>query len=65
VAASEPVEQDPTPTAAHGIGPDPTYVVADVASFPTVAALLAARPEARLAIEPDRRALGLSPVDAP
>ena len=43
----------------------PVHVIGDVASFPLVASLLDIAPEARLAVEPDRRLLGLTPVDAP
>lgn len=40
------------------------HVVADVASFPVVAGLLDVCPDVSLAVEPDRRSLGLTPVDA-
>ena len=43
----------------------PVHVIGDVASFPLVASLLDVDPEVRLAVEPDRRLLGLTPVDAP
>lgn len=43
----------------------PVHVVADVASFPVVASLLDVEPAVRLATEPDRRLLGLTPVDVP
>jgi glycogen(starch) synthase len=41
------------------------HVVSDVASFPLVASFLDLRPDIRLALEVDRRRLGLTPVDAP
>lgn len=54
---ADPVEGAPQ-------GP-PIHLVADVASFPLVSSLLDVQPDARLAVEPDRRLLGLTPVDVP
>lgn len=60
--ASAPTAPSAAPAVAR---PSATHVVCDVASFPTALQLLAARPDLRLAIEPDLPALGLAPVDAP
>lgn len=41
------------------------HLVADAASFPLVGSLLDISPDVALAVEADRHALGLTPVDAP